>query len=573
MSKYYIYCSNNQAYYALINNSIMAKSVMRADFRSDTASYLSNDYLFISTARLQDAVRCSGISDTYYPVALEVSFMDDSSIPVRYIIKDADEKIDITEERKIGEIPQNVDILGAFICGEIPIAFLSGIIFDNETQKRGFFKSSLDMWFPEELYKVWNDEVISENITLESLKEAAEKINTVLTEDELIQVRTAVIKRSRVKAAYYYAVDATRDWNIGEIRTNIDGVLVRALDSNDMLRNSVKEAFDIIAASATVSFEDYLNEKDIVLDETSTDVNRKLFDTVIQVLLNDTEIRSKVSKETFDKIRTQCLDIAGEGEERTGIAEALKNVQNYLVSTMDPDEALGKLGKYDVLRAFMIFMDQQDDVGFLKRATTKLSQTERRYAYIMYGILNGMSEVERDLKSNRALELRLEDILLEKYQNEHLINIVIREPLFIQGEKQSEGAVFGLLPSINIWYDCKSSQEILLQSEDKNVLEKIYDIMAKTSKDDPILEQDIYKFKEPVSVRIQVGEEIIKTFIINCKKDAKEYGKAIEMVVKQMKEEFNVNGFKKYLAEEKRYQKFYRKNTDFVQECCRKVKS
>ena len=153
-----------------------------------------------------------------------------------------------------------------------------------------------------------------------------------------------------------------------------------------------------------------------------------------------------------------------------------------------------------------------------------------------------------------------------------MVNSVPKNCTFTNIVQKNDKEAFGIMPSFNLWYDCKTSQEILLKIEDSSDLEKVYLAMTKICKDDPIPEQDIYTFEEAVVVKLQVGENIIESFSILRKKDAKNFGKKIERALKSQKEIFNIKGFKSYLAEDKRYQKFYKKNTNLVQELCRKAR-
>lgn len=569
MSKYYIYCSNNQAYHALINNSIMAKSVMREDFRSDSASYFSKDYLFVTKSVLPYELRYAGIAESYYAVTLEIEDVE-SLIPAILVIRDDKGSINLTGERRLNDYDSVEGCVGAFVCGEIPISYLSAILFESEEQKASFKKSSTDLWFPEELHKVFSAEATDEGITIELLTCAAEKVDAVLQEEEATKIRKNVVNRNRIKAALYYAIDATTDWNMGAVRGNIDSTMMRFLDKGKCLEGLVEKCFKNILKVDGVSFDAFVNITDMVLEGEQEDINKRFFQLIIKTLLDDTIIRTKLSQETFNAIGQGCIDYSG--DERSDVVVAMHTIVKYLTSNMDPDEAMRLIGKYNVLRAFMVFMDQPENADFLKRAATKLSQTERRYAYIMYGILNGMSEVERNQKSNRALELRLEEKVLDMFPNEHLVSGVSKDTIFMVDVQDDVNVAFGIKPVINVWFNCKISQEILLKSKDSKILEKIYLAMVKSCKDDPIPEQDIYAYKEPVIITVQVGETIIENYPIYRKKDAKDFGKKIEKALKTQKEVFNVKGFKKYLAEEKRYQKFYKKNSEMVQEMCGKVK-
>lgn len=130
MDKFFIYCDNNQAYHALIQNSIVAKTIMMDDFRNDTISYLSKDYIFITKSAVSEEMRYWGVSDAYYPVTLEVEFGENTErIPVRFLTVSTDGKVVISEEKQLTDYDRTDNVIGAFVCGEIPIVYLSGIIF------------------------------------------------------------------------------------------------------------------------------------------------------------------------------------------------------------------------------------------------------------------------------------------------------------------------------------------------------------------------------------------------------------------------------------------------------------
>ncbi len=149
MNKLFVYCSNNQAYHALISNSIVAKAMMKADFRSDTASFMSENFVYISKYRLSESVAINGISDAYYPIALEVSFEQESKeIPAILVNVDVDGNASLSEKTTLDSAFEDEACIGAFICGELPITYVSRIMFDSDDKKVSFKKSSLDLWFP-----------------------------------------------------------------------------------------------------------------------------------------------------------------------------------------------------------------------------------------------------------------------------------------------------------------------------------------------------------------------------------------------------------------------------------------
>ena len=411
-NNYYIYCSNNQVYHALINNSIVAKSAMREDFKSDTLSYLSTDFLFVTKEKMPREHRYVGIPDSYYSVVLKIEDSE-SLITAVLVVKEENGDIRLTDRCKLNEYDSVDGCIGAFVCGEIPISYLSGICFESEEEKNSFNKSSLDLWFPKELYQTVDYDDVNKELQIDYLRKAADKIDCLLQEDDIVKIRNIVSNRNRIKAALYYAIEATNAWNIGSVRGNIDSTLMRFLDREKCLEELVCKCFQCFEDMEEVSFEKFIELSDGVLEGNEEDINTIFFSIIIKSLLRDTNVRSKLPEGFLNKIGQECIDCAE--HERTNVLSSTNVVVQYLKTNMDPDEAMGLLGKYDVLRAFMVFMDQSENADFLKRATSKLNQKERRYAYIMFGVLNGMFEVERSQKSNRELEICLEEKVMEMF--------------------------------------------------------------------------------------------------------------------------------------------------------------
>lgn len=577
MERYYIYCSNNQVYHALINNDITSKAIMPEDFKSDTVSFLSDNFIFLTKDRLKDEIRLLGISDVYYPIILEIiDKTEKSSIPVRLLTLTEEGDVALSDETILSEYTNTDNCLGAFVLGEIPISYLSGIIFDTEEQRTGFKKSSLDLWFPDDLYKEWTIGDASESIINEDLlKKASIKADELYDTDCYQRINKIIVNRIRIKAASYFAIDATAEWSAGNIKTNIDEALMRYLDGEEgILSDAVKKGLKKAKLDSEDPYVSYLDSKDVVFG-TDDDINRKIFDVIIAALLNQTDIRGSITETpAFDDIERSIIEIVE--EERDEAAKALTILNKFLRSTnMDPDVALEAMGKYNVLRSFMLFCDQPKDSDFMKRSCKKLSQEEKRYTYMMYGVLNGMSQVEREQKANRALEYRLEELVCRHYKDTLLINEVlpINETEFLEkgAIKNKDNSVYGIIFSANIWYDCESSQKKLLDSDSDKELETVYKLMAKMMKDEPIPEEDVYAFEPPIVVSLHIEGKDRQDFTIKNKTDAKEYGKKIERIINKEKEVFLKEEFKKYLAEERRYRKFYKKNAEKLQVICRKA--
>lgn len=576
MERYYIFCSNNQAYHSLINNSIMAKAVTKSDFQSDTAGFLTNDYIFVTKEKPTIELIAMGIPDEYYPVILEIEDTEqESKIPARLVCADSEGRPVLREESVLSDYAITDNCVGAFVMGDIPITYVCGILFDTEEHRVSFKKSSLDLWFPEELFDIWQP--LSEDsqlsvLTEDFLKDISSEVDKIISDEEVKAIERQVLNRTRKKAAAYFAVEGTENWNAGVLKTNLDASLIKFIDgAGDLLQTEMGKVLEALGKSDDLSIEDYMKRTDPVFDAEAEGINKRLFDIIVSTIMSKTEVRDKISEDTFNEIGRACIDA---GDDKGEISKAFMTLLNYLKSTMDPDKALEAMGQYDVLRSFMLFIDQQNNADFLRRAATKLSQNERRYAYIMFGILNGMSEVERSRKSNRELEYRLEEILYADVDSPHLIKSVLpKADATFMKDLHKDGAIYGIIPIADIWYDCSSSQKRLLGMSDEATMEALYKLMVKSVKDDPIPEQDVYAFKKPVTISVQINGKEIETFEIARKKDAKDFGKKIERLLRKEKEVFIVDGFRPYLEDKKRYQKLYRKNQDEIQRLCRKGKS
>ena len=478
--------------------------------------------------------------------------MDEKS-PARIVTKTSNNIVVSDNAEPIGELYSKENAIGAFILGEIPFAFLSGICFLNERDRRNFKKSSSDLWFPEDLYKDYNGETPSE-ITINEIKSATETINVPVTDSDKKALGT-VRKRDKLKAAAYYALEATEKWNYGSFISNMDGQLLAGID--DESESLKKEYSKVIPDSVS----------DRVFEVVDVDdINEHLFELITDALI-ELPYDAIIDKKMFNAMLESIIAKLPESHS-ANIRLAFDKIDKYVFekTEMDPDKALDSLNGYSVLKAFMFFLDQQRNAEFLRNFCRKLTQEERRFAYIMFGILRGMKETDRAYKSKRYLEVRLEKICMDKYPGEDIISDIPSSDLTFIGENKPE-TVFDIEPQYKEWFDEGEALGTIMDKASKEQLERIYKLM----KDSTIPAEGVYSLRNPIKITVSVGNDVRKEIVINNKNQARMIGPEITKIVAKEKEEFDSELFKNYLSDKKRFAKFYKKNVEQVQNICRNV--
>ena len=93
-------------------------------------------------------------------------------------------------------------------------------------------------------------------------------------------------------------------------------------------------------------------------------------------------------------------------------------------------------------------------------------------------------------------------------------------------------------------------------------------------KDSTIPAEELYKLREPIVITVSFGGkeqrfELVQTEGIDG--TLKEIKRSVTKIVKNNKQ-FDAETFKKFFADPKRYQKFFKKHSEKIQALCRKVK-
>jgi len=573
MEKYYIYCNRNVAYHALIHNTILSQSLTNEDFRTETPGFLSKETIFITKEKFSEGIVNMGSTDIYYPVVLEVEDdKNDSCVPVFFVTKTKNGIAVADTQRKLGDYDTVENCIGAFVIGEIPIELLSGLGFTTNEDRLNFRKSSPDQWFPLDLYFEVSLAEHNSKVTKEELIEAAEIMDGILKSKDIAELKDKILKRNKEKAALFLMTEATENWNTGRIKSSVDATLISFLDApSGKLLETVQTAITKLQKEGRdFTIEQFLANKDEVLLSETDSINSILFRTIMQHLYS-IQNEEPIDMTQVASLRQKCFDAVNLSDSNKKIEAAFKIIDNFVYERTenDPDKAIASLEEFPVLQALMMFLDQQNELSFLRNACSKLGQNERRYAYMMYGAYHGMAEIDGSRKSNRLFEHRAAELVLQRNADNGLVSKLPDSSMlsFCKNEKDMKDT-YGINVQFKYWYDCKTSLEVLLGKAPNNILEDIY----KLTKGSMVTVNEVYGLDKPITITLTYGEKEQSYEITNkaqVKGTTSNIQKEINKILKK-DNKFIAEVFKKYMMNEKNYQRFYRRHEEDIQELCRK---
>lgn len=556
MKTFYVYGNSDQMYEMLINNSIYAKSGTAVDMQALTAGFLSRNFIFCSSKELSDEIKSSGCTESFRPSIAEIEFDEASSAPVLPVKKSDDGTIQLlTEWKKLSEVPKNDDLLGIFIPGEVPASYLQRLLFDSKEDQTNFPRSSSDLWVPADQMGLLDNSEARSSLTLEDIRKLSEEADAFISPEEAQRISHLVEVRNRRKAACYYTIEATKSWKKGPITANIDHYLLSVLNDGSQFLESCRKSFQKEAGDKQTAFDDYFLHKDPVLEDPET-LEGKLFQTIMQVMEEQTPIGQNLDDDLFDEIGKRYIGSLSE-EEAKEAAGPLHIVQMFLdESIMDPDEALNKLQNFSLFKAFMLYWFYRNNADYMRNSSVKLDQYGKRYEYIMLGTAGGMDQVDGAEKSKRKIEYALERHILHELPDEHLISTVNEEKncTFIKNADETED----FIPTFKTASEEKDILKKLESCDDHAVLERVYlkieDVIPKN--------KDFYLLVDPVDISVVVKGNVIGKCTIKKKSEAKNGGPKFSKLIKSMPETFDGEAFRKYASDKTRFTEIYKKHED-----------
>lgn len=568
--RFYLNSNTNQIYSALTNNAVTSFATTTEKLRSRTFSFMSENYIFLTKGLVPEELRRWKTDDVFFPVTLEMDFSAADKIPAYLVVMEESGAVLQDEMTNLKDAPDNT--IGAFICGEIPAAYLSGIFFENEENQVRFRKPSTDLWFPEELYKIIGEEIpaAEPSLTAELVAEWSGAVDARLTDEEKEKVAAIVNQRNRYKAIAYFALRETANWQMDDLKSNVDLYIVDLLDKHAGTDGALYKALaaHLEACRATderVPTIDGIIEKDTILLPADKDnIDTRLLPRVLRWFYTFDKEQNTVDRECIDTIRELVL-----AEKKEPEAEALFDViKEFLTSTyMNPEKALAKLKGHPVFKALMKFLDSSDNDAFMNRGCEDLTQYERRYAYMMFAALKGMTFVEREWKSNVNLEHRLEELALNRFPDGKMISSVPAsdELVFcVSGEH-----LYGIQLTCSYWMGKQSTLEVLAKPENEDKLMALYTLL---SKDKSLKISKLDCFETPCVVTVAAGEfhkELKANNMDELKKILKDTKLANE-IGKKVKTKVDLAAFlKKYVLNDVWYSTAFEKHCIDIQQLCR----
>ena len=249
--KLYLSANTDQVYSALTNNSITSFANTIETLQHKTVSFMSDNFIFLTKTLLPIGHRQWKTDDIYFPVSVEVDFTGVDVVPC-HVVSLVEGKPTIADSiTNLKEAPE--DILGAFVCGEIPLSFISAILFENEENQLRFKKPSPDLWFPEELYKIIETDEADAVIAIDDIVELSKKVDELISDEDKVKVSSTINKRNRYKSLCYFALRETNDWQTDNFKSNIDAYLINVLDDKQgekgVLYQSINEKLNALKES------------------------------------------------------------------------------------------------------------------------------------------------------------------------------------------------------------------------------------------------------------------------------------------------------------------------------------
>ena len=568
--RYYLNSNTDQVYSALTNNAVTSFSNTIEKLQHKTFGFMSQNFLFLTKGLVCEDMRRWKTDDVFFSVALEFDFTGTDVIPAYFVVS---ENEGLTLQPTIGNLidaPENT--VAAFVCGEIPISFLTGILFENEENQVRFRKPSPDLWFPEKLYGIIDESIqaADDRITAETVSDLSAAVDALLTEEQIAEVAGVINKRNRFKAMAYFALRETQNWQMDNLKSNVDFYILDLLDNRSGKDGLLYQKYaDFLAdkhsMDETIVTIDEIAEKDsVLLSSKEHELDKIVLAEVIKWFVSFDQETITVDRECISTIANMVLTTAPEQNAQ----QLFEVIAEFLTSTyMNPEKALAKLNGHPVFKALMKFLDSSDNDAFMNRGCEDLNQYERRYAYIMFAALKGMRFVERDWKSNTKLEHRLEEIAMSRFAHELMISTVAQFDTIPFCD--TTDLVYGIEFTCAYWMGKEATLKALVNPDAAEKLQAVYDLV---SRDKSIKLEKLECFEYPVVITLTAGDYTheVKAFSSDEIKKIIKDTKLITELNKKVRKKIDLAAFmQKYIMNEAWYSVVFDKYAIEIQRICR----
>ena len=546
MTNYYAYCSSNHVYNALISNSVQCNALSLKQLISTGVSFYGNNFVFVTKLRFNSEIRNISTAADCFPVTIEFDYLENTGVLAVFVTEDEDGGYHLSDKfEELATYDDHPNCIGALLFGQIPFSFVTGLFFENEEYKTRFYKSSDDLWFPEHLYHIWDFNDEDRYLDIQTFSEICKKADSILDENVANNILSLLEKSLRIKAALYYAVKETSEWQVDGNAVNFDEALIRVLDQSNkgrLYKLVNKKIADYQKKLPFLKYEDIVST-DTVLNK-SSNINSKLFYKISEFLVTIPSYED-VSR-SYDKLEALCdsceeLDEVKNLFEEPKLRQELSSVLQYFqkkeTQFTSPKEVLDSISEYTVLKSLLVFLDNQRSSDYVKNGCKrlKLSQKETRYALLFYALQKGMPEVVGEYKSNLELESRLEEISAKIIKIDKPYCVLAAVP-----NNASPQAAYGVVPTIILRDYSKEIEDTIMTCDNTKYLESIY----KQYLSGDINPSDVFSFKVPKRITVSSDDGNNIEYKAETMSEAANTIAALKDLFEQAPKEFNVNHFK-----------------------------
>ena len=454
--------------------------------------------------------------------------------------------------------------VGALIYGEIPFAFVSRIIFENDDNKTMFRRSSPDLWYPVDMFCTWSalDKTEIEVINNETMLQIIHRAECSISDSRKELLNQYVRSDLKIKAAGYYAVEATRGWLTESVKANIDYSLADALTmegEEEKLNTFISNAICKLPQANELGLVDcFVSKRDEIFDGTGDSLNAKLFALIGEALAfydyKDT------GNDLFDALARICANGCPE-EKIVDVSKALMTVKQYLESsTMNPKVALADISKFPVFQAMMLFIDNKNNTSHIRNACRILGQEARRYAYVFFALYNGMDSVSGKEKQNTALENQLEAVTLSDNCAKELIRAVPKHECLVR-----DGLLYGIPVGFDVYYSEKASYKMVMEKASDETLQELYALMQSS-----IPSERVKLFENPIYITVKVADKE-QQISVSTIEDLYMAKYLIDRVLDEKTMKADMGLFRNTLKEEGFFKELYNKYSEKLQSIFRRI--
>ena len=384
------------------------------------------------------------------------------------------------------------------------------------------------MWFPEEIFTTWEDEphfaLPKRRMNIESLRDSADDVDNRLSPDEKMNLDSCLSKQLHSKTALYLAIEATKDWKFNNIRTNVDSAIINLLDGGTTgFKRKAKDR--LYSLSDIFQFVDpkSLDQQDEAL-EIAESKNYKLLSIIVEEIAKNDYCLNKMTIEGI-KSRVEAKEIDIDLVEEIELLKQIEAISTFANSRLGKAEKMLSITQgNDVLFALALCMKNKGKIEKIRLEKETLSQSIRRYCYIMSGLTSSMADISGLAKGNRPLERVLNDLSSIRFKDES--SRLITAKALTHND-------FGFEPEIYLDLSAKDFKDSLSSEEDLYL-----DAFYKAELFDEIPENEISSFKNPIKIIMDKKE-----YAIDTPESIKAFQKDFETKIKRRKTEFNKNLF------------------------------